>query len=65
MKAAVLKNLGQPLQIEKVPDPAPEATELVVKVAYCGICGTDLHSTREGAFAAECDSILGLSLIHI
>ena len=59
MKAAVFKNLGQPLQIEKVPDPAPEATELVVKVAYCGICGTDLHSTREGAFAAECDSILG------
>ena len=59
MKAAVFKNLGQPLQIEKVPDPTPEATELVVKVAYCGICGTDLHSTREGAFAAECDSILG------
>ena len=43
MKAAVFKNLGQPLQIETVPDPAPEATELVVKVAYCGICGTDLH----------------------
>ena len=59
MKAAVFKNLGQPLQIEKVPDPTPEATELVVQVAYCGICGTDLHSTREGAFAAECDSILG------
>ena len=53
MKAAVFKNLGQPLQIEKVPDPTPEATELVVQVAYCGICGTDLHSTREGAFAAE------------
>ena len=51
MKAAVFKNLGQPLQIEKVPDPTPEATELVVHVAYCGICGTDLHSTREGAFA--------------
>jgi (R,R)-butanediol dehydrogenase/meso-butanediol dehydrogenase/diacetyl reductase len=31
----------------------------VVKVSYCGICGTDLHSTREGPFAAECDSILG------
>lgn len=59
MKAAVFKNLGQPLQVEQVPDPTPDETELVVKVAYCGICGTDLHSTREGAFAAECDSILG------
>ena len=59
MKAAVYKSLGQPLQIEEVSDPTPEATELVVKVAYCGICGTDLHSTREGAFAAECDSKLG------
>ena len=59
MKAAVFKSLGQPLQIEEVSDPTPEATELVVKVAYCGICGTDLHSMREGAFAAECDSILG------
>jgi 2-desacetyl-2-hydroxyethyl bacteriochlorophyllide A dehydrogenase len=59
MKAAVLKNLGEPLQVETVPDPSPEAAELVVKVSYCGICGTDLHSTREGPFAAECDSILG------
>ncbi|MAA85082.1 MAG: alcohol dehydrogenase [Halieaceae bacterium] len=59
MKAAVLKSLGEPLQVETVPDPSPEAAELVVKVSYCGICGTDLHSTREGPFAAECDSILG------
>ena len=36
MKAAVFKSLGQPLQIEEVSDPTPEATELVVKVAYCG-----------------------------
>ena len=59
MKPAVLKSLGEPLQVETVPDPSPEAAELVVKVSYCGICGTDLHSTREGPFAAECDSILG------
>ena len=59
MRAAVFKGIGQSLQVEKVPDPSPEASELVVEVSYCGICGTDLHSTREGAFAAECDSILG------
>ena len=59
MRAAVFKGIGQSLLVENVPDPSPEATELVVEVSYCGICGTDLHSTREGAFAAECDSILG------
>ena len=30
MKAAVLKSLGEPLQVETVPDPSPEAAELVV-----------------------------------
>jgi (R,R)-butanediol dehydrogenase/meso-butanediol dehydrogenase/diacetyl reductase len=45
--------------VETVADPAPESDQLVVKVAYCGICGTDLHSTREGAATVACDSILG------
>ncbi len=43
MKAAVLKEIGKPLVLEDVPDPAPEANELVLKVGACGICGTDLH----------------------
>jgi len=43
MKAAVFKQRGQPLVIEAVPDPAPLANELLLKVAACGICGTDLH----------------------
>lgn len=45
--------------VETVADPTPEANELVVKVSFCGICGTDLHSTREGAATVPCDSILG------
>lgn len=59
MRAAVFKEVGQPMVVETVADPTPEATELVVKVGYCGICGTDLHSTREGAATVPCDSILG------
>ncbi len=59
MKAAVFKEVGKPLVVENVPDPTPEANQLVVKVNYCGICGTDLHSTREGAATVACDSILG------
>lgn len=59
MKAAVFKEVGQPLAVEAVDDPAPEPTELVMKVAYCGICGTDLHATREGLTTACCGQILG------
>jgi len=59
MKAAVFKEVGQPLSVETVDDPTPEANELVLKVAYCGVCGTDLHATREGLTTACCGRILG------
>jgi (R,R)-butanediol dehydrogenase/meso-butanediol dehydrogenase/diacetyl reductase len=59
MKAAVFKEVGKPMEVEEVADPTPEEDQLVVKVSYCGICGTDLHSTREGAATVACDSILG------
>jgi len=59
MKAAVFKEVGQPLSVETVADPTPEPTELVMKVSYCGICGTDLHATREGLTTACCGQILG------
>ncbi|MFT4520547.1 MAG: 2-desacetyl-2-hydroxyethyl bacteriochlorophyllide A dehydrogenase [Halioglobus sp.] len=59
MKAAVFKEVGQPLVVEKVEDVTPESTELVMKVSFCGICGTDLHATREGLTTACCGQILG------
>ena len=59
MKAAVFKQAGQPMVIEEVADPTPHPRQLVVKVAFCGICGTDLHSTRAGPAALPCGSILG------
>ncbi len=46
MKAAVFKAAGSPLVLEEVPDPTPEASELVLKVGACGICGTDLHMSE-------------------
>ena len=42
MKAAVLKAPRQ-LTVEEVPVPAPEPSEVLVKVAACGICGSDLR----------------------
>lgn len=59
MKAAVFREIGQPLRVESVPDPQPGRSELVVKVDYCGICGTDLHATRPGLTSACSGRILG------
>ena len=45
MKAPVFKGVGKPLVIERLPDPTPASGEIVLEVARCGICGTDLHMT--------------------
>lgn len=49
MKAAVITGVGQS-EIAEVPDPRPGPREVVVEVAACGICGTDLH-ILQGEFA--------------
>jgi 2-desacetyl-2-hydroxyethyl bacteriochlorophyllide A dehydrogenase len=49
VKAAVIVTPGQ-VAIESVPDPTPGPRDVVVAVAGCGICGTDLH-IMEGEFA--------------
>jgi len=43
MKAMVLRG-GADLREETLPDPAPAANEVVVKVHACSICGSDLHA---------------------
>ena len=40
MKAAVLKGPDN-LEVRNVPEPQPGPDEVKVKIAYCGICGTD------------------------
>ncbi len=45
MKAAIFHGSGKPLEITEVPTPEPKAGELLVKVAACGVCHTDLHYT--------------------
>ena len=42
MKAAVLKN-DMDMVIEDVPSPAPGEEQVLIRVKWSGICGTDLH----------------------
>ncbi len=43
MKAAVFEAVGTPLRVEEVRDPRPRAGEVLIKVAACGVCHSDLH----------------------
>jgi 2-desacetyl-2-hydroxyethyl bacteriochlorophyllide A dehydrogenase len=48
MKAAVNKDVGV-IRYEEVPEPVTGADQIKVKIAYCGICGTDIENL-EGRF---------------
>lgn len=59
MKAAVFEGAGKPLVVKDVPDPVVGVGEILVRVAACGVCGSDLHATEEGVFLQENGTILG------
>jgi len=59
MRVAVFHREGSPLAIEDRQTPTPRPGELVLKVAYCGICGTDLHATEKSAIPLEPGTVLG------
>ena len=43
MKAAILDSAPGGVHIEEIPIPEPRAGEILIKVAGCGVCHTDLH----------------------
>ena len=59
MEAAVFRGVGNPLSIEHVDEPAVRPGDLLIKVEYCGICGSDLHATEAGALVVPDGQILG------
>ena len=46
------------MRVETVPDPSPEADEILLRVRNCGICGSDLHAAKYG-MQMPADAILG------
>jgi 2-desacetyl-2-hydroxyethyl bacteriochlorophyllide A dehydrogenase len=59
MKAAVFSKPGEPLTIQEVDKPEISDDEMLVEVKRCGICGTDIHASRAGAFMAPPGTIFG------
>ncbi|MGD1280709.1 zinc-binding dehydrogenase [Mycobacterium seoulense] len=52
MRAAVLRD-GRMVCRDDVPDPVPEAGQVLVGVRACGICGSDLHFAAHGAHVLQ------------
>jgi 6-hydroxycyclohex-1-ene-1-carbonyl-CoA dehydrogenase len=48
MKAAIFHGPDQPMSVEEVPTPEPTAGEVLLRVAACGLCHTDLHYIDHG-----------------
>jgi 2-desacetyl-2-hydroxyethyl bacteriochlorophyllide A dehydrogenase len=49
MKAAVYRGIGQ-IEVTDVPRPEPGQGEVLIRVGYCGICGSDLESYHFGMY---------------
>jgi propanol-preferring alcohol dehydrogenase len=43
MRAMVLHRQREPLRLDDLPEPAPEPGQVLLEIAACGICRTDLH----------------------
>jgi propanol-preferring alcohol dehydrogenase len=69
MKAMVLKNLGDlhenktPLELANLPVPVPGNGELLIKVAACGVCHTELDEIEGRTPPPELPLILGHQVV--
>lgn len=51
MRALQIRAYGAPLALNHLPDPTPQGSEVIIRVASCGMCHSDLH-IHAGGFHA-------------
>lgn len=60
MKVVRFDAVGQPLRLDHAKDPTPGRDEVVVRLAACGICGSDLHMAEDPVtFGIPSGAVLG------
>src|SRR4051812_44765966 len=59
MRAAVFHGVGERLAIEDRQRPGADAGSLILKVAYAGICGSDIYGTEKSLVPLEPGTVLG------
>jgi propanol-preferring alcohol dehydrogenase len=63
MRALVLERPGEPLIATEVPDPVPGGGQLLLRVAACAVCRTDLHLRDAEIDAPKLPVILGHQIV--
>ena len=58
MKAAIFEGAGKAMVIEDIPRPEPRMGEVLIKVAACGVCHSDLHVIK-GELPYPVPTVLG------
>ena len=58
MKAAVLREVGKPMEIEEVQVSKPSPREVLIRTAYAGVCHSDLHF-QDGSYPYPMPAVLG------
>ncbi|NOG71195.1 zinc-binding dehydrogenase [Roseicella sp. DB1501] len=59
MRAAVFEGIGQPLALRAQPEPVAGPGDLLLQVALCGICGSDLHASEVPDYRLQPGTVLG------
>lgn len=59
MRALEFQETSLPLHVVERPAPTPDEGEVVLRVAYCGICGSDVHATEASASQVGRGTVLG------
>ncbi len=59
MRAAVLEEFGQPLEVQEVELAEPRAGEVLVRLEACGVCHTDLYTASGADPSGYAPAVLG------
>src|ERR671924_1294093 len=59
IRAAVLERFGEPLQVQELDLAKPNAGEVLVRLAACGICHTDLYTASGADPSGYAPTVLG------
>ncbi|MBK5109985.1 MAG: alcohol dehydrogenase catalytic domain-containing protein [Thermoleophilia bacterium] len=59
MRAAVLEEFGQPLEVQEIDLAEPKAGEVLVRLEACGVCHTDLYTASGADPSGYAPTVLG------
>src|ERR1044072_7401595 len=59
MRAAVLEEFGEPLEVQEVEIAEPQAGEALVRLVTCGVCHTDLYTASGADPSGYAPTVLG------